>query len=188
MLFTRAVSFLAFFATLGVFTSAKPSLSDRSSDSNTAAVSSVFTTLQSQTGSVLPQFSDLVASGNATSSTVTPLVNQLVSALNTAHGSLEAIPTGSTLVKRQSADAIATLVAGVVSDIANGLEPLIGVVPGLDVILIGLDTALDEVLVSVDVLVEGVVVLVSSALTDVSVILQGLGLGVVLGLLGLLGL
>ncbi|KAH8115047.1 hypothetical protein DFH11DRAFT_1762324 [Phellopilus nigrolimitatus] len=188
MLFTRAVSFLAFFTTLVVFTSANPVLGVRSSDSSSATVSSVFTTLKSQADAVLPQFSSLVASGNATSSTVTPLVNQLVSALNTAHGSLTAAPAGSRLVKRQSDDAIAAQIAGVVSDIANGLNPIIGVVPGLDVILLGLDTALDEVLISVGVLLEGILVLVSSLLVDVAVILQGLGLGVVLGLLGLLGL
>ncbi|KAJ7768578.1 hypothetical protein DFH07DRAFT_1007767 [Mycena maculata] len=149
---------------------------------STASVETVFNTLKGSTGTILPKITALGSSGTASDTSVTPLISELTAAINTASASLAALPTTETQ-KRQSEDDIAILAAGLVTDIANTFNGF--PVPGLDVLLVEVDVALNELLVGLDVLLVGVSVLVSGLLVGVAGVLEGLGLGLVLGLLGL---
>ena len=117
----------------------------------------------------------LGSSGTATDTSVTPLINELTAALNTATASLADLPTTETK-KRQTEDDIAILAAGIVTviysfsilqlvnnyrqqDIGNTFNgfPL----PGIDGLLVEVDVALNELLVGLDILLVGVSVLVA---------------------------
>ncbi|KAJ7436086.1 hypothetical protein B0H11DRAFT_1755268 [Mycena galericulata] len=152
---------------------------------STADIETVFTTLKSSTDSILPQITALVSGGTATDATVTPLINELTSALETASGSLTglAIP-----LKRQTDAEIATLVAGIITDITNALDSLLGTastIPALGGLLAGVDTSLNQVLLGLEILLAGVLELVANLLVDVAGLLQQLALGLTLATLGL---
>ncbi|KAI5119276.1 hypothetical protein M0805_008057 [Coniferiporia weirii] len=182
MLFSRVASFFGVFLTVGAFALAGPA----EKRSSAASVQTVLTTLQSSTNSILPQINALSTNGKASDSTALPLINELVSALNTAQSSLAVVNAGGSLLeKRQSTDEVATLVAGIVSDITLSLNGIVGVLPILDSILVDVDVALSEVLTGVEIAVDGVLTLVAGLLGGVVGILESLTLGLVLGLLGL---
>ncbi|KAJ7439111.1 hypothetical protein FB451DRAFT_1447434 [Mycena latifolia] len=185
-----ALRFTSLFLLASTFVAASPaaplpgSVEKRAS---TADIQTVLTTLQTSTGSILPQIDAVVANGTATDATVTPLINELTAALDTATASLAALPatTGS---KRQSDDDIANLVAGIITDIANALEGLLGTattIPGLGGLLAGVDTSLNQVLVGLETLLAGVLNLVANLLVDVAGLLRSLALGLTLATLGL---
>ena len=56
----------------------------------------------------------MAASGNASDTTVSPLIDQLIDALNTANSSLASLDTFSILAKRQDDNEITSLVATIV--------------------------------------------------------------------------
>ncbi|KAJ7463460.1 hypothetical protein B0H11DRAFT_85422 [Mycena galericulata] len=148
---------------------------------STASVENVVTTLKSSTDSILPQIDALASSGKASSATVTPLIGQLTTALNTATASLSSLPISS---KRQTQDQVATVVAGVITSISTTLNG-VSAIPEFGTFIIPIDVALEELLVGLDVVLAGVLTLVSGLLVSVSVLLNELGLGLVFILLGL---
>ncbi|KAJ7432383.1 hypothetical protein B0H11DRAFT_2161819 [Mycena galericulata] len=167
------------------FVSAIPSPAAVDKRASTADIETVFNTLKSSTDTILPQITALVSGGTATDATVTPLINELTSALETASGSLTdlAIP-----LKRQTDDEIATLVAGIITDITNALDGLLGTastIPALGGLLAGIDTSLNQVLLGLEILLAGVLELVANLLVDVAGLLQQLALGLTLATLGL---
>ncbi|THH11599.1 hypothetical protein EW145_g557 [Phellinidium pouzarii] len=176
MLFSRVVSFLVFFVTMGAFALSTPV--QKRSD---AQLETVFTTLKSSTDAILPQISAMATSGQASETSLTPLVNQLVEALTTAQGSLSSIGSGSLLVKRVTDEAVAELISGIVSDIAITLN--LGVIPTLTILLGDVDVILSEVLTTVNIIAGDVFILLRGLLGTVDGLLAGLGL--TLGLLGL---
>ncbi|KAK6980762.1 Sc15 protein [Favolaschia claudopus] len=155
--------------------------------SSTADIETVFNTLKSSTDSILPQINSLVSGGTASDATVTPLINDLTAALDTATASLgELDPVESR--KRQSDDEIANLVAGILTDITNALDGLLGEaasIPTLGVLLAGIDTSLNQVLRGLEQLLAGVLRLVANLLVDVANLLRSLALGLTLATLGL---
>lgn len=136
MLFSRVIVFFAPFATLGILALSSPVASGAVlAKRDNADIEEVFTTLKASTDSVLPQIrkstfltilmallislalEDIAASGNATEENITPLIGDLVSALNTASGSLSGLSASSVaLTKRQSDSDIATLVASIITE------------------------------------------------------------------------
>ena len=123
----------------------------------------------------------LATNGSASDATVTPLINELVSAISSANGELTLGSLG--LVKRDD-EAIAVLVAGILKvfsyfaqlmkralidltaqDITETLNTLLVdvavAVPALSGLLITVDVALDTLLSSVELLVAGVLKLVA---------------------------
>ncbi|KAJ6605177.1 hypothetical protein DFH09DRAFT_967063 [Mycena vulgaris] len=151
----------------------------------TADVETVFTTLKSSTDSILPQIDALVSGGTASDVTVTPLIGELTAALNTATASLSSLPVS---FKRQTEDEVATVVAGIITEITttlNGLSGSATAIPAFGTLIIAIDVALEELLVGLDVVLTGVVTLVAGLLTSVAVLLGQLDLGLVIGLLGL---
>ncbi|KAF7333305.1 Sc15 protein [Mycena sanguinolenta] len=155
--------------------------------SSTADIETVLNTLKNSTDSILPQITALSSGGTATDATVTPLITDLTTALNTATASLATL-TPVTSTKRQSDDDIANLVAGIVTDIANALDTLLGdasAIPDLGTLLSGVDTALDQVLVGLETLLAGVLNLVATLLVDVAGLLRSLAFGLTLASLGL---
>ncbi|ESK91183.1 sc15 protein [Moniliophthora roreri MCA 2997] len=152
-----------------------------------ADIQTVLTTLKGQTDTILPQITDLSNSGNASDETVTPLFNQLTTALDTATASLAELEPSSSR-KRQSDDDIANLVAGIVTDITNALSGLTAqaaAIPTLGVLLAGVDTSLAQVLSGLEILLAGVLRLVANLLVDVAALLRSLAFGLTLAALGL---
>ncbi|KAL5529899.1 hypothetical protein ACEPAF_6156 [Sanghuangporus sanghuang] len=190
MLFTRIIPFFAMSLTFGSLALSGPAAAGTElTKRDNADIEQVFTTLKTSTDSILPQIQSAAASGNATDDNVTPLITQLVSALNSASSSLSGLSSSSrTLNKRQSDSDIATLVAGIIEDISGALEDLVGdaaSIPDLGVLFSGIDAALAEVLTGLEILLSGVLQLVADLLTDVAGLLNQLAFGLTLGALGL---
>ncbi|KAL5494865.1 hypothetical protein ACEPAI_327 [Sanghuangporus weigelae] len=182
MLFSRVVSFFAFILTLGILAVAKPVELD--TRANVASVQNVVATLKSKTDQIVPQIKSAAANHQANSATITPLINELVSALNAAHSSLTR--GGAIKLKsRQTQDEIATTFAGVVTDITGAVKLIPFGFPGLPGLIVSLDVALAELLTGLDIAVVGLGLTVGSLLQGVGGLLAGLGFGLTLGLLGL---
>ncbi|KAJ7133364.1 hypothetical protein C8R44DRAFT_611059 [Mycena epipterygia] len=184
-----ALRFASLFLLSTTFVSASPApaagLSVVDKRASTADIETVFNTLKNSTDAILPQITALVTAGNATDDTVTPLINDLTSALNTTTASLTGLSASS---KRQSDDDVANLVAGIITDIANALDGLLGTastIPGLGELLAGVDTSLNQVLVGLETLLAGVLNLVANLLVDVAGLLRSLAFGLTLATLGL---
>ncbi|KAJ7669743.1 hypothetical protein B0H17DRAFT_1209504 [Mycena rosella] len=118
----------------------------------------------------------LVSSATATDATVTPLINDLTAAFDTASASLTTLAQTSGLKRqgkrnRQSNDDIANLVAGILTDVTTALDGLLGTastIPGLGRLLGGLDVSLNQVLLGFETLLAGVLSLVAAFLVDVA--------------------
>ncbi|KAJ6585648.1 hypothetical protein B0H19DRAFT_924575 [Mycena capillaripes] len=132
--------------------------------STTADIETVFNTLKGSTDSILPQITALVSGGTATDDTVTPLINDLTAAFDTATASLATLtPVASR--KRQSDDDVANLVAGILTDVTTALDGLLGdasTIPALGGLLAGVDTSLNQVLIGLETLLAGVLNLVAT--------------------------
>ncbi|KAJ6467506.1 hypothetical protein C8R47DRAFT_1303442 [Mycena vitilis] len=186
-----ALRFASLFLLSATFVSSSPTpaagvalLDKRSS---TADIQTVFNTLKGSTDSILPQITALVSGGNATDETVTPLIIDLTTAFNTATASLATLSPVEA-AKRQSDDDIANLVAGILTDVTQALDGLLGSaasIPALGGLLAGLDTALNQVLLGLEILLAGVLNLVATLLVDVAGLLRSLALGLTLATLGL---
>ncbi|KAK7455770.1 hypothetical protein VKT23_010801 [Stygiomarasmius scandens] len=195
MIFSRTFSFVSFLTLFLSFTfvASNPiTFPQGRSDvaikrQSNADVDSVLSTLQDQVGNILPQIDSITSGGNATEDNVTPLIGQLTVALNDAANSLNALSTpGSS--KRQSNDDTANLIAGIVTDITNSLDGLLGSaasIPTLGALLSGVDVALNQVLVGLETLLAGVLNLVATLLVDVAHLLRSLAFGLTLASLGL---
>ncbi|KAJ7243070.1 hypothetical protein C8J57DRAFT_1084140 [Mycena rebaudengoi] len=184
-----ALRFASLFLLSATFVSASPTFNAGLVEkrASNADIQTVFTTLKSSTDSILPQITDLVSSGTATDATVTPLINDLTTALNTATTSLGglALPV---LSKRQSNDEVAALVAEILTDVTTTLDGLLGSaasIPALGGLLLGVDAALHQVLFGLEILLAGVLNLVATLLVDVAGLLRSLAFGLTLAALGL---
>ncbi|KAJ3740560.1 hypothetical protein DFH05DRAFT_1581627 [Lentinula detonsa] len=187
MFFSRFFAVFFLFASFGIVTSV-PSNAAVQKRQDTADIETILNTLKSSTDSILPQITSVGQSGNASDTTVTPLINELNTALNTATSSLAALQTSSRKARRQSDDDIATLVAGILTDIADSLSTLLddaAAIPDLGSLLTGVDAALDEVLKGLEILLAGVLTLVADLLVDVAGLLSSLAFGLTLASLGL---
>ncbi|KAJ7787944.1 hypothetical protein B0H14DRAFT_3578452 [Mycena olivaceomarginata] len=141
--------------------------------SSTADIQTVFNTLKGSTDSILPQITALSSGGNASDDTVTPLINDLTAAFDTATASL------ATPLARRGAQA---------PDVTNTLDGLLAdasSIPALGGLLAGVDTSLNQVLLGLEVLLAGVLNLVANLLVDVAGLLRSLALGLTLATLGL---
>jgi hypothetical protein len=124
----------------------------------------------------------LSSGGNASDDTVTPLINDLTAAFDTATASLATLSPVEAR-KRQSDDDIADLVAGILTvrsftcliikahcsycvwDVAGALGGLLAdasSIPALGGLLAGVDTSLNQVLLGLEVLLAGVLKLVAN--------------------------
>ncbi|TDL20465.1 hypothetical protein BD410DRAFT_725859 [Rickenella mellea] len=160
MQYSRIVSLFLVFLSFCLATLANP-VNKR----DNAAIEAVFTTLKASSDTILPQITSLASGGTATDDTVTPLINDLTAALDTATASLGALDATSILKKRQSSDDIANLVAGIITDITNALDSLLGTastIPALGGLLAGVDTSLNQVLKGLEQLLAGVLNLVAN--------------------------
>ncbi|EJD42765.1 hypothetical protein AURDEDRAFT_168295 [Auricularia subglabra TFB-10046 SS5] len=175
---------------LASFAVGSPAAAEVAKRDDTSDIMGILQTWQASNSRVLPEISAFSKNGTATMAQVTPLVNQLTQAANTAANSLKALKTAGTTrnVKRQDFTAIATLVATIMTDIAVTLIGLLGALTGVPIIgglFLGLDVALTAVLVALEDLLAGVLVLVATLLTDVVALLTTLALALTLAALGL---
>jgi len=114
---------------------------------------------------------------------ITAAFGKLTGLINDATTQIAAI--APTTTKRQTDDdGVATLLAGILEDVAKLLDGIAGnsTIAGL---LPGLDGALDNLLKAVEVLLADVLTLVAVLLKDVATLLQNLALGLTLASLGL---
>ncbi|KAF9066335.1 hypothetical protein BDP27DRAFT_1330833 [Rhodocollybia butyracea] len=175
------------FSSFGIVASV-PSTAGVRKRQNTADIENIFSALESSTNTILPQITTLGRSGNASNTNITPLVDDLTTALSTASSSLSSLATSSRKSRRQSDDDVANLVAGIITDIANALKTLLGdtaAIPNLGSLIGDVDTALNEVLSGLETLLAGVLTLVASLLVDVAGLLQSLSLSLTFASLGL---
>ncbi|KDR65681.1 hypothetical protein GALMADRAFT_284152 [Galerina marginata CBS 339.88] len=168
--------FATFLAMSALAAYASPAPVEIKKRADVSDVLSIVSTLQGTTSSILPQLNALVANNQANAASVTPLASQLVSAFNTASGSLKATGPVDASSGRTPND-VAVAFAPILSEIAITLEAVEAVVPGLPVVLagIGFDIAVNEVLLGLDIVLAGVVRLVAGLLFDVAAILRNLG-------------
>ncbi|EIN05657.1 hypothetical protein PUNSTDRAFT_115632 [Punctularia strigosozonata HHB-11173 SS5] len=187
MQFSRVVSFFVVVLTFGVFALAVPAKRAASP----ADIIPILTDLQTEILPILGQINSTVASGNATSDSIAPLVGELVTDLSAAASSLQGLSAKrslETIEKRQSDDDVATLVASIIEDLTAALDNLLGdaaSIPDLGSLLAGVDTSLDQVLTGLETLLAGVLNLVANLLVDVAGLLESLALGLTLASLGL---
>ncbi|KIK58218.1 hypothetical protein GYMLUDRAFT_202684 [Collybiopsis luxurians FD-317 M1] len=187
MFFARFFALFFLFASFG-FVASVPSAATVQKRQDTADIETVLNTLKSSTDTILPQITAIGQAGNASDANVTPLINDLTAALDTASSSLTSLQTSSRKARRQSDDDIANLVAGIITDIANALDTLLGdaaAIPDLGSLLGGVDASLDQVLKGLETLLAGVLTLVANLLVDVAGLLESLALGLTLASLGL---
>lgn len=186
MLFSRVVSFATFFLTLGILAVAKPVEVESRADAS--SVANVVATLKSKTDQIVPQISkslpqirhqslimidsrlspeSAAANPHANPATITPLINELVSALNTAQNSLARGPVIG-LKSRQAQEEVANTFAGVVTvrvyhafarlsteritfqDITGAIKVIPFGFPGLTGLILSLDFALAAVIRGLD--------------------------------------
>ncbi|KAF7296341.1 hypothetical protein HMN09_01104200 [Mycena chlorophos] len=152
---------------------------------STSSIEGVLTTLQSSLSAPLGDIMSLSKGGNATDANLAPLIENVVDALNTASSSMSGLSSSR---KRQSDSDIASLVAGIVTDITDALSGLLGEassIPDLGTYLGSIDAALSQVLNGLETLLAGVLTLVADLLVDVAGLLEQLALGLTLASLGL---
>ncbi|SJK98170.1 uncharacterized protein ARMOST_01431 [Armillaria ostoyae] len=136
MIASRLTSIL-FFAV--AFTSTLVASAPFPAERQVSSVSDILTTLQSELSSVLPQIDTLVSSATANDDTVTPLIQEVVSALDGASSSLSGLTLGGAEKEE---------VAGTVTDVAQSLDGLLSVaddIPSLGGLLSSVDTSLSQV-------------------------------------------
>ncbi|KAJ7785140.1 hypothetical protein DFH07DRAFT_763750 [Mycena maculata] len=108
-----ALRFVSLFLLSATVMSASPAINPGAAAARKRALTA-FNTLKGSADAILPQITALVSGGTASDATVTPLINDLTSALDTATASLAALPASGTS-KRQTEDDIAILAAGIVT-------------------------------------------------------------------------
>ncbi|KIM26292.1 hypothetical protein M408DRAFT_330663 [Serendipita vermifera MAFF 305830] len=155
-----------------------------------AQVSSILTTLRSDIASPLASIKSMIAAGDVSLEEITPHFEAVTGSLTSAAGSITAISPVSLpkLLARQTNDELANLIAGIINDIADALQGLVGdlkTIRLLSGLLFGLDTALNQVLVGLGILLKGVLNLVAQLLVNVAALLRNLAFGLSLGTLGL---
>ncbi|KAF8880483.1 hypothetical protein CPB85DRAFT_1256126 [Mucidula mucida] len=168
-MFISRIAFVAL--TVFTFTSALVTPATKRDD---ADVLNILTTLKGSTDSILPQIDSLVANKQASSSNLTPLFDQVQTALKTATSSLQGL--GANKVKRQTSDELSALLAEIIKDIntsATGANS--STLFGLPGIVSAITLALETLLIELNVIVPGI-------LASVVLLLDGV-LGVVVGLL-----
>ncbi|KAF7340521.1 Sc15 protein [Mycena sanguinolenta] len=156
--------------------------------STTADVEAIFNTLQSSIDSILPQITALTSAGTATDTTLTPLINDLITALNTATfslGELTPVSLLGGLKKRQSEADIASLVAEIITNIVQALPAADSAIPGLDSLLSLVDAALVGVLQNLKELLGNFLDASKPHFQDLAGQLSSHGLGLTASLLGL---
>ncbi|KAF8890959.1 hypothetical protein BD779DRAFT_1799304 [Infundibulicybe gibba] len=110
-------------------------------------VKAVLKTLKASIDSILPKINDLTSKGAATDATVTPLVNDLTSALNSATSSLGTLKP---VDMPEESDEIVTLMSDITDDIATTFNNAQNIIiskafAGIGVALSGVFTALGVV-------------------------------------------
>ncbi|KAF9064484.1 hypothetical protein BDP27DRAFT_1405305 [Rhodocollybia butyracea] len=161
-MFVQARSFILFFlfASISIATSV-PEASANSVNKLKRQDSTVdiFNTLKSSTDTIMPQIGDysfkptLVQAGNVSETNVTPLINDLTTAFKTASSSLAPLVTSSRKVRRQD-DTLAEIIAGIFTDVSDGLASLLGVsgTPGLSSLIANTATAISDVVTLAELL------------------------------------
>ncbi|EJD45565.1 hypothetical protein AURDEDRAFT_165421 [Auricularia subglabra TFB-10046 SS5] len=162
-------------------------------------VQQVLGALQTQVHSILGQLDTVLQDGGLTEAVLGPIVDDLVGALDTTAADLGNLviavtsPVGGLPVKRQvDTAAVGQTVGAIVTDlntILNSLVAQAATVPGVSALLIGVNQSLTQVLSLTESLVPGVLGLVTGLVgtltTTLGQLLNGLGLGSLLGSLGL---
>ncbi|KAF6759949.1 hypothetical protein DFP72DRAFT_121232 [Ephemerocybe angulata] len=150
-----------------------------------SSVLAIIETLQSSTGSILPQLDSLADSESSTESDFEPLIAELVSSLDTSSTQLNAL--GPVDQSGASQDEVATKVASIYSDIATTSNNVKTKKPQFYPLFpkFGLEAALIKLLFGLEIVLIGVLKLVAALLKVVSGLLSGLGWVLLLVALGL---
>ncbi|KAF9022884.1 hypothetical protein BDZ89DRAFT_1070369 [Hymenopellis radicata] len=148
-------------------------------------VQGVLSTLKATTDGVLPQITATV--GNVSEDVITPLLQQVVDALNTATSALNAIEVPVSVGVTVNGDSAAQILGGVITDVSDTLAPVIDevlAIPAVKELIQGtINPLLNTVLTTVNGLLPGVLPVVVGLVGNVTGVLSSLGLGSVVGTL-----
>ncbi|KAG7443899.1 uncharacterized protein BT62DRAFT_303991 [Guyanagaster necrorhizus] len=181
-----SLSLTMFFLRLTIFASTLVSLvtATPAPRAEASSIEGVLQGLKSTTDAILPQINALVANKTATEASVSPLLNQVVSAVNAATLSVTSLQVGGVVVKRDSNGDVAALAASIMTDINTTTQGLTTSGLGLGSLVTVIGVALSQLLVTLEVIVPGLLALVVALLDGVVgtlvSLLSGL-LGVILG-------
>ncbi|KLO12471.1 hypothetical protein SCHPADRAFT_905099 [Schizopora paradoxa] len=177
MLFARVASFFFAVLTFGLvaFANPVPNAEKRAVDPTT-----LVTNLQTKINGLTSQLSGITTNSAANEIKAQEVVTQIVTAIQEAQAQSQ-----GGLLKRQTADAVADVLSAIVTDVGTILAPVVVIIPILGPLVTEIDVALNGLVVSLDVVVAGLVDTLDSLLVGVAGILNGLGLTLLLGTLGL---
>ncbi|KAK0454158.1 uncharacterized protein EV420DRAFT_1645012 [Desarmillaria tabescens] len=144
------------------------------------SVQDVLNSLKTTTDAILPQIDALVANKTATNTTVAPLLNQVISAVDTATSSI----FSQGLAGSNNTNDLATLASGIMKDINTSMQGVKNSGCHLDGLLAVIAVTLTKLLCTLEVVVPGllkvVALLLKGVVGTVVVLLCGL-LGVIIG-------
>ncbi|KAF5342323.1 hypothetical protein D9611_001490 [Ephemerocybe angulata] len=149
-----------------------------------SSVLAIVNSLQSSTGSILPQIDSLANSDSSTEAQIEPLIAQLVSSLSTSTTQLNALGRDQSGANK---DEVANKIAGIYSDIAKTSNNVKTKKPHFYPLFpkYGLEAALIKLLFGLEIVLVGVLKLVASLLKVVGGLLSGLGWVLLLLAIGL---
>ncbi|SJL14699.1 uncharacterized protein ARMOST_18165 [Armillaria ostoyae] len=133
------------------------------------SVMDVLTNLKSTTDTILPQIDALVGNKTATEASVTPLLNQVISAVDGATSSVFSLQVQGVITKRDVKSDVAALAASIMNDINKTTQGLgssgCGCVQGGLLGVVG--ATLFKLLVTLELLVPGLLVVITLLLKGV---------------------
>ncbi|KAG7442556.1 uncharacterized protein BT62DRAFT_935852 [Guyanagaster necrorhizus] len=150
----------------------------------------VFTDLKGVVDEILPEIEGLIKNNTLTQDLVMPLINDLTGAIKNATSELGSL-VGTSVTKRSTDEDIATLVAGIITDISNTMDGLATAnidSSSLDLgsILLDVGGVLAGLVVALVGVVGGILALLLPLLLPVVGLLVTIVVGLLGGLLGLI--
>ncbi|KAF8995704.1 hypothetical protein BDQ17DRAFT_1330423 [Cyathus striatus] len=142
--------------------------------------------LETAVSSILPQLDSLASSGTTTSSSISPLLAELIAALGSASSSLGGLQ-GNVRTDSTSAKTVADATAPILNNTATSLNNVKVANPAIVQVFgaFGIDAAINEVLLGLEVVVTGILTPLGALLCTVAGLLGGLGFILSLLTLGL---
>ncbi|PPR04822.1 hypothetical protein CVT24_007082 [Panaeolus cyanescens] len=184
MFFSRALFSLLAVGAIGALASPAPVVEKREDVSDVLAVVG---NLKATTDVILPQIDSLVDSGAATDANLSPLLQDLATALDTSSSELDSLKGKVDPNTGGTKDEVAQEVSVVYTDVTKSLNNLKTKKPHLWYLIpkFGLEAALIKLLLGLELVLAGVLTLVAGLLKLVGGLLTGIGfvlLKLVLGL------
>ncbi|EPQ52612.1 hypothetical protein GLOTRDRAFT_140299 [Gloeophyllum trabeum ATCC 11539] len=147
------------------------------------AITSALTSLEDEISSVLGEITNLGQSGGASADNLAPLIEQIISEITSTTAAIDSASSGSGIGDLvPTAGTLTTIITNIATSLQTVPTSVISATPNTS----GLGSALGNLQDEVNDIVPGVTAELASALDPISSILDSLGLGDLLSVLGLL--